>query len=62
MKRVHRRRGHWEPITNQAEDNPALVNKYLIMIGAEEAEPMKSALKDLSVFFTKEVVEILLDS
>jgi hypothetical protein len=39
-----------------------LVKKYLIEIGAEEAEPMKSALKDLSIFFPNEVVEILLDS
>jgi hypothetical protein len=50
----------WEPITNQAEDNPALVKKYLIKISAKEAEPIKSALKDLSVFFPKGVVEILL--
>jgi hypothetical protein len=52
----------WEPLTNQAEDNPALVKKYLREIRAEQAEPIKSALKDLSVFFSKEVVEMLLDS
>jgi hypothetical protein len=52
----------WEPITNQAEDNPALVKKYLMKISAEQAEPIKSALKDLYVFFPKEVVEMLLDS
>jgi hypothetical protein len=40
-----------EPITNQGEDNPALVKKYLMEISAEQAEPIKSALKDLSVFF-----------
>ena len=52
----------WEPITNQAEDNPALFKKYLKKITVEEAEPIKAALKDLSVFFSKEVIEILLDS
>ncbi len=52
----------WEPITNQAEDNPAVFMKYLQKITAGEAEPIKAALKDLSVFFSKEVVEILLDS
>ena len=52
----------WEPLTNQAEDNPALVKNYLMEISAEQAEPIKSALKDLSVFFSKEVVEMLLDS
>jgi len=52
----------WEPLTHQAEDNPALVKNYLMEISAEQAEPIKSALKDLSVFFSKEVVEILLDS
>ena len=52
----------WEPITNQAEDNPAVFMKYLQKITAGEAEPTKAALKDLSVFFSKEVVEILLDS
>jgi hypothetical protein len=31
-------------------------------ISAEQAEPIKSALKDLSVFFPKEVIEMLLDS
>jgi hypothetical protein len=31
-------------------------------ISAEQAEPIKSALKNLSVFFSKEVVEMLLDS
>ncbi len=46
----------------QAEDNPALVKKYLMEISPEQAEPIKSALKDLSVFFSKEVVEMLLDS
>lgn len=52
----------WEPLTHQAEDNPALVKNYLMEISAEQAEPIKSALKDLSVFFSKEVVEMLLDS
>ncbi len=52
----------WEPITNQAEDNPELFKKYLQNITAEEAEPIKAALKDLSVFFSKKVIEILLDS
>jgi hypothetical protein len=51
----------WEPLTNQAEDNPALVKEYLMKNSAEEAEPIKSALKDLSVFSPKEVFEILLD-
>jgi hypothetical protein len=39
-----------------------LFKKYLQKITVEEAEPIKAALKDLSVFFSKEVIEILLDS
>jgi hypothetical protein len=52
----------WEPVINQAEDNPALVKKCLMKISAEEVEPIKSALKDIAVIFPKEGIEMLLDS
>jgi hypothetical protein len=51
----------WEPITNQAEDNPALVKEYLMKISAEEGEPIKSALKIIAVVLPKKSVEILVD-
>jgi hypothetical protein len=54
--------GTCEPIINQSEDNPALVKGYIIKISAEEAEPIKSAFKDIAVVFSKEVIEILLQS
>jgi hypothetical protein len=49
----------WEPITNQAEDNPELVKEYL-KISTEEAKPIKSTLKSIAVVLPKKSVEILM--
>ncbi len=52
----------WEPIINQAEDNPALLQQYLQKISAEEAALVKSVLKDLATILPRASVEMIVDN
>ncbi len=49
----------WEPLTNQAEDNPDLLKEYLMKIGPK-AEPIQATLKIISVVLPEKSREILM--